>query len=54
MLWWDFEDEPDTLHGRVKALGELGLIKGPNVAFVDYNLKEVDELGASARLSLML
>ena len=49
VLWWDFEDEPDTFHDRVKALGELGLIKGPNVAFVDYNLKEVDELGASAQ-----
>ena len=49
VLWWDFEDKPGTFHDRVKALGELGLGKGPNIAFVDYKLKEVDELGASAQ-----
>ena len=49
VLWWDFEDKPGTLHDRVKALGELGLVKGPNIAFVDYALKEVDELGKAAQ-----
>ena len=49
VLWWDFEDKPDTFHDRVKALGELGLIQGSNVAFVDYNLKELDELGAATQ-----
>ena len=47
VLWWDFEDKPDTLHDRVKALGELGLIKGPNVAFVDYNLQDFDDSGVA-------
>ena len=51
VLWWDFEDKPDTFHDRGKALGkeELKILKGPNVAFVDYNLKELDELGAAAQ-----
>ncbi len=49
VLWWDFEDKPDTLYRRVEALGELGLIKGPNVAFVDYSLQELDDLGAATK-----
>ena len=34
VLWWDFEDKPDTLYRRAKTLGKLDLITGENVAFV--------------------
>ena len=49
VLWWDFEDKPDTFHDRGKALGkeELKILKGPNVAFVDYSLQELHDGGVA-------
>ena len=47
VLYWDFEDRPDTLYRRAKALGKesLELITGPNVAFVDGNILELTDEG---------
>ena len=46
VLWWDFEDKPDTMYRRAKALGKLDLITGENVAFIkDNNILELDEDG---------
>ena len=44
VLWWDFEDRPDTLYRRAEALGKLDLITGENVAFIDSNhILELDD-----------
>ena len=44
VLWWDFEDKPDTLYRRAKALGKLDLITGENVAFIkDSNILELED-----------
>ena len=44
VLWWDFEDKPDTLYRRAKALGQLDLITGENVAFIkDNNILELED-----------
>ena len=44
VLWWDFEDKPDTMYRRAKAMGKLDLITGENVAFIkDNNILELDE-----------
>ena len=46
VLWWDFEDKPDTLYRRAKAIDKLDLITGGNVAFIkDNNILELDEDG---------
>ena len=46
VLWWDFEDKPDTMYRRAKAMGKLDLITGENVAFIkDNNILELDEDG---------
>ena len=34
VMWWDFEDRPDTLYRRAKQLDKAGVMTGENVAFI--------------------
>ena len=43
VLWWDFEDKPDTLYRRAKALGVVDLFTSVDLAFVDGNLNALDD-----------
>ena len=45
VLWWDFEDSPDSLHRRADLIGALDAFIGPNLAFVDSSILELTDEG---------
>ena len=50
VIWWDFEDRPDTLVTRLNALGAGELVGSDNIIYATPDLQgEKEELAAMAR-----